>query len=118
MGSSKPAPKSRDYVAAFRKKAAEVGFKRVEVLVPADKVDALKAYAADLRAGDASEKLMEVRKLIRSAYAQYRARHLDNISIDPDRADFADAAIIAAALMNKGSGKAYELGQRLRRLAR
>lgn len=114
----KPALKSNDYVASFRKKAADVGLKRVEVLVPIDKVDALKAYAADLREGDASEKLKQVRKLIRSAYGQYHARHLDNISINPEQADFADAAIVAAALMNKGSGKAYELGQRIRRLAR
>lgn len=103
---------------AWRDKAQANGLKRIEVLVPVDKVHQLKAYVADLRHGDKVDKLHEVRNLINKAYSQYYARYLDNISIDPDSADFADAAIIAAALMNRGNGKAYQLGQKLRKLAR
>ena len=92
--------------------------KRVEVFVPEDKVDQLKAYAADLREGSQSEVVNEARKLIAKAYKKYRARYLDNISVDPQNAGLSDAAVIAAALMHRGDSEAYQLGLQLNRLAR
>jgi|GEM_PF-1677094 len=104
-----------------RERLRKAGLKRVEVFVPEEKVEQLKAYAADLRHGDNAERLRHIRKLIKQAYSDYYARYLDNISIEPEQADFSDAAIIAAALMNRAgsnSSKAYNLGQQLRKLSR
>ncbi len=104
-----------------REKLKQAGLKRVEVFVPEDKVDQMKAYAANLRHGDNSERLRNLRKLIKQAYGKYYARYLDNISVDPEKADFSDAAIIAAALMNRAgsdNSRAYVLGQQLRKLSR
>ncbi len=56
--------------------------------------------------------------LIAKAYKKYHASCLDNIQINPEQADLADASIIAAALMHKGNADAYKLGLQLRRLAR
>lgn len=92
--------------------------KRVEVFVPVDQVDKLKAYAAQLREGSKSEAVNEARKLIAKAYKRFRARCLDNIDVDPETAELPDAAVIAAALMHRGDSEAYNLGKRLSRLAR
>lgn len=104
-----------------RQRLKRAGLKRVEVFVPEAKVEQLKAYAAGLRDGDESERLNQLRKLIKKAYGQYYARYLDNISVDPESARFSDGAIIAAALMNRprsNNSRAYELGQQLRKLCR
>lgn len=90
----------------------------MEVFVPADRVDSLKAYAAQLREGSESEAVKEARKLIERAYRTYRARCLDNIDIDPEKAGLADAAVVAAALMHRGNAEAYELGRKLSRLVK
>jgi hypothetical protein len=109
---------ARDRVSASRARRRAAGLKRVEVSVPADKVDFLKAYAAQLREGAASESLAAARKLIARAYKRFHARCLDNIDIDPESADLSDAAVVAAALMHRGDAEAYKLGQELRKLAR
>ena len=96
-----------------RERRRRAGLKRVEVFVPADRVDSLKAYAAQLREGSESEAVKEARKLIERAYRTYRARCLDNIDIDPEKAGLADAAVVAAALMHRGNAEAYELGRKL-----
>jgi hypothetical protein len=114
-GGTKP---HRERMRQWRKRAEQAGLKRVEVLVPEANVDELKAYAADLREGAQSEKRREMRKLVQQAYDRHRAQCLDNIDIDPDNADFADAAIVAAALMNRGSGDAFKLGRRIKQIAR
>ena len=92
--------------------------KRVEVFVPIDQVDKLKAYAAQLRKGSESEAVKEARKLIAKAYRKFHARCLDNIDVDPEKAELPDAAVIAAALMHRGNSEAYNLGKRLSRLAK
>lgn len=101
-----------------RERRRRAGLKRVEVFVPVDKVDMVKAYAAQLREGSQSEALREVRKLVARAYRKFQARCLDNISIDPEKADFADAAIVAAALMHRGNAEAFKLGKQISGLAR
>ncbi len=101
-----------------RERRRRAGLKRVEVFVPNEKVNQLKAYAADLREGSQSEVVNEARKLIARAYKKYRAQCLDNISVDPQSASLSDAAVIAAALMHRGDAEAYKLGQQLNRLAR
>ena len=114
------APK-RSRMHAHREKLKQAGLKRVELFVPEEKVDQLKAYAANLRRGDDSERLQDLRKLIKQAYSKFHARYLDNIFVDPEKADFSDAAIVAAALMNRAgsnNNKAYVLGQQLRKLSR
>jgi hypothetical protein len=107
---------SRVYQSRERRRRA--GLKRVEVYVPVEKADQLKAYAAQLREGSQSETVNEARKLIAKAYRKFRASCLDNISVDFKKAELADAAIIAAALMHRGNAEAYSLGQQLRRLAK
>jgi len=101
-----------------RERRRQAGLKRVEVFVPVEKVAQLKAYAADLREGSQSEAVQEARKLIARAYGKFRARCLDNIDVDPEKANLSDAAVVAAALMHRGNSEAYSLGQRLRRLAK
>ncbi|MCK5747651.1 MAG: hypothetical protein KAH44_15645 [Oricola sp.] len=107
-----------DRVRQSRRRREAAGLKRVEVFVPADKADFLKAYAAQLREGSQSESVEAVRKLIAQAYRRYHASCLDNIDVDPEKADFSDAAVVAAALMHRGNKEAYKLGQQLRKLAR
>ena len=109
---------ANERVYRFRERRRQAGLKRVEVFVPADRVDQLKAYAAQLREGSESEAVKEARKLIEKAYRTYRAKCLDNIDIDPEKAGLADAAVVAAALMHRGNAEAYELGRKLSRLAR
>jgi len=101
-----------------RDRRRDAGFKRVELFVPADKVELVRAYVAQLREGSESEALGRLRGLIAKAYRKYHARCLDNISVDPKKADFADAAIVAAALMHRGNSEAFELGKQIKRLAR
>ncbi len=101
-----------------RERRRRAGLKRVEVFVPVDQVDKLKAYAAQLREGSKSEAVREARMLIAKAYRHYRAKCLDNIDIDPETAGLADAAVIAAALMHRGNSEAYILGRMLSRLAK
>ena len=109
---------ANERVRQSRERRRQAGLKRVEVMVPKEKVEQLKAYAADLREGSQSEVVSEARKLIARAYRKYRARCLDNILIDPENAGLSDAAIVAAALMHRGDADAYKLGQQLNRLAR
>lgn len=101
-----------------RERHRQAGLKRVEVLVPSEKADLVRAYAAQLREGSQSEVVKQVRKLVMKAYKKFHASCLDNISIDPERAGLADAAIVAAALMHRGNTEAYKLGREIRRLAR
>ena len=101
-----------------RERRRRAGLRRVEVFVPAEQVDQLKAYAAHLREGSESEAVKEARKLIARAYKKYRAKYLDNIDIDPEKAGLADAAVIAAALMHRGNSEAYNLGRKLGQLAK
>lgn len=101
-----------------RERRRQAGLKRVEVVVPEDKADLVKAYAAQLREGSRSEVIAQVRKLVKKAYQKFHARCLDNIHVDPDSADLADAAVVAAALMHRGNAEAFELGRQIRRLAR
>src|SRR5262245_45413707 len=109
-------PKERVRQSRDRRRLA--GLKRVEVFVPSDKVDLLKAYVAELREGSNSAARAELRRLLDKAYANFHASCLDNIQIDPAKADFADAAIVAAALMHRGNADAYKLGKQLRSLVR
>lgn len=108
----------KERVRKSRERRQQAGFKRVEVLVPAEKADLLKAYAAELRESSDSEVRIQVRKLLEKAYSKYHASCLDNIQVDPDKADLADAAIVAAALMHRGNAEAFKLGRELRNLAR
>ena len=101
-----------------RERRRRAGLKRVEVFVPVDQAEKLKAYAAQLRGGSESEAVKEARKLIAKAYRKFRARCLDNIDVDPEKADLPDAAVVAAALMHRGNAEAHSLGRRLSRLAR
>ncbi len=101
-----------------RARKLQAGLRRVEVIVPNDKADILKAYAAQLREGSQSEAIAEIRKLVAKAYDKFYASCLDNISIDPDEADFGDAAVVAAALMHRGNSEAYKLGRQISNLAK
>ncbi len=105
-------------VRQLRERRRKAGLKRVEVFVPADQVDLVKAYVAQLREGADSEVREQVRRLLAKAYRSYRARYLDNIKVDPATADFADAAVVAAALMHRGNAEAYKLGREIRSLVR
>lgn len=107
---------SSERVKKYRQRAKEAGLVRVDVLVPKGKVDALKIYAAQLSDDSNAERLKEVRQHIRKAYKKYRASCLDNIDIDPDEAQFADAAVISAALIHRGKAEAFKLGRQIREL--
>lgn len=108
----------KDRVSQSRARRRKAGLKRVEVYVPAEKADFVKAYAAQLREGANSEIVLKARKLIASAYNRFHASCLDNIDVDPDEADLSDAAVVATALMHRGNAEAYKLGVKLRKLAR
>jgi len=108
----------RERVRQSRERHRRAGLKRIEVIVPEDKADLLRAYAAQLREGSRSEVIEQVRKLVRKAYRKFHARCLDNIHIDPDSADLADAAVVAAALMHRGNAEAFKLGRQIRSLVR
>jgi hypothetical protein len=101
-----------------RERRRQAGLKRVEVFIPKDKVDLLKAYVAQLRAGSESEAMEKVRKLLSKAYSKFHAKCLDNIKVNPATADFADAAIIAAALIHRGNAEAYKLGRQISSLVK
>lgn len=101
-----------------RQRKREAGLRRVEVLVPEDQVDMVKAYAAKLREGSQSEAIVEIRKLVAKAYRKFHASCLDNISVNPDEADFGDAVVVAAALMHRGNTEAFKLGRQIRALAK
>lgn len=105
-------------VAKSRQQRKLAGLRRVEVLVPANQIDAVRAYAAQLREGSRSESLVQLRRLVASAYQRFHAMCLDNINVDPANADFADGAIVAAALMHRGNSEAYKLGRQISRLAK
>ena len=109
---------SRARVRRSRSKSREAGLKRVEVLVPEVHADLVRAYAAQLRRGDSSDTLRQVRKLIAKAYREFHASCLDNIQVNPDTANFADAAIVATALMHRGNAAAFKLGRELKLLLR
>lgn len=108
----------KDRVSQSRQRRRKAGLKRVEVYVPNDKVDFVKAYAAQLRDGVDSEHVLKARKLIARAYSQFHASCLDNIDVDPDEASLSDAAIVSAALIHRGNSEAYKLGAELRKLIR
>lgn len=116
MVSSNASVNERVYKSRERQRRA--GLKRVEVFVPKEQVDKLKAYAAQLREGSESEAVREARQLISKAYKKFRAKCLDNIHVDPEKAGLSDAAVVAAALMHRGNAEAYNLGRRLSRLAK
>lgn len=103
-------------VKKYRQRAKDAGLVRVDVLVPKEKVDALKIYASQLNEDSNSERLKEVRKYIRKAYKKFHASCLDNIDIDPDKAQFSDAAVISAALIHRGKSDAFKLGRQIREL--
>lgn len=105
-------------VSRLRDRKKRAGLKRVEVFIPADKLSLLKAYVAELRASSQSEAKERARKLIAKAYKQFYASYLDNIKVNPETADFADAAIVAAALIHRGNSEAYRLGQEINKLIR
>ncbi len=109
---------SSQRVYQLRDRHREAGLMRVEVLVPKNQADLVKAYALQLREGSKSERMQQARQLIAKAYKKHYARCLDNIHIVPEKADFADAAVVAAALMHRGNADAYKLGQELRRRAK
>lgn len=109
---------AKDRVYQSRERRRQAGLRRVEVFVPNDQVDNLKAYAAQLREGSGSEAVKEARMLIAKAYKKFYAKCLDNIDIDPEKAGLSDAAIVAAALIHRGNSEAYNLGQKLHRLAK
>ena len=105
-------------VSQLRDRYRQAGLKRVEVLVPIEQADAVKAYAAQLREGSESERMGKVRKLLAKAYQKHHATCLDNIGVKPAVADFADAAIVATALMHRGNTEAFKLGRQIRSLAK
>lgn len=111
-------PSVSQRVRQSRERRRRAGLKRIEVFVPADKADMVKAYAAQLREGSRSQVVSQVRKLVAKAYRKFRASCLDNIDVDPDSADLADAAVVAAALMHRGNAEAFRLGRRIRSLAK
>ena len=113
-----PTVSMKERVQQLRERRRRAGLKRVEVFVPEDKVDLVKAYVAQLREGSDSESRMKVRQLLAKAYRNFHASCLDNIQIDPATADFADAAVVAAALMHRGNAEAYKLGRQIRGLVR
>jgi hypothetical protein len=108
----------RERIRQLRERRRQAGLMRVEVLVPKEQADAVKAYAAQLREGSQSERLVEVRRLIAKAYQKYRATCLDNIDVKPKDADFPTAMVVAAALMHRGNAEAFRLGRQIRDLAR
>ena len=111
---SQPHRSVKERVHQSRERRRQAGLKRVEVYVPVDKVDLVKAYVAQLRGGSQSEAKEKIRHLLMKAYQKFHASCLDNIKIDPAVADFADAAIVAAAFMHRGNAEAYKLGQQIR----
>jgi hypothetical protein len=108
----------RERVNRLRERRRQAGLMRVEVLVPQNQADAVKAYAAQLREGSQSERIEHVRKLIAKAYRKFHASCLDNVAVDAESADFPDAAVVAAALMHRGNAEAYKLGRQIQNLAK
>lgn len=115
---SKQALLAHERVRLSRARRQKAGLKRVEVFIPTDKVGVLKAFVADLRAGSQSEAREKVRSLIAKAYRQFHASCLDNIHVNPAKADFGDAAVVAAALMHRGNAEAYQLGREISALVK
>ena len=112
------ASSASERVRRSRERHRQAGLKRIEVVVPEDKAEMVRAYAAQLREGSRSEVIGQVRKLVGKAYRKFHASCLDNIHVDPDSADLADAAVVAAALMHRGNAEAFKLGRQIRRLVR
>ncbi len=104
----------RKHRAALR----EDGMVRVEVVVPADAVEQVRALALRLRQRRATVDLGCVRALIAEAYEKYAASCLDNIAVVPARAGLKEARVVAHALMGRGGKDAFILGRRIQEQAR
>lgn len=115
---SKERMPAHERVRLSRQRRRQAGLKRIEVFVPDDKVDLLKAYVAELREGSQSELRERLRSLVAKAYERFHASCLDNIQVNPAKADFGDAAVVAAALMHRGNSEAYKLGKEISRLVK
>lgn len=111
-------PSASERVVRVRARHRAAGLRRIEVLVPEDQVDAVRAYAAQLREGSQSQRVEQARKLLATAYRKFHATCLDNIGIDPETASLPDAAVVAAALMHRGNAEAFKLGKQISKLAR
>ena len=112
------ASSAKERVRQSRERCRQAGLRRIEVIVPVDKIDFVKVYAAQLREGSESEVRQQVGKLLIKAYRKFHASCLDNIHVDPNAADLADAAVVAAALVHRGNAEAIKLGRQIRSLAR
>lgn len=108
----------RERVRSHRKELKAHGLKRVELVVPMDKEDALRRFAAGLRAEAEQHQLSALRDMLREAFRKYRASCLDNISVDVQRAGPAEARVVADALVKGGNSDAFTLGRRIAKAAK
>ena len=110
----------KERVRAHRRSLQSLGLQRVELIVPADKVSAIKQYATKLRKSAkklTKAQLSEIRSLVREAFEKHQSSCLDNISVDLMRVGPVEAQVVANALMKRGDSDAFKLGRRIARLS-
>lgn len=108
----------RDRVRSHRRGLRAHGLKRIELIVPAERADELRRFAARLRGEEQQHQLSMLREMLREAFRKYRASCLDNISVDFEHAGPAEARVVANALMKGGNSDAFLLGRRIAKLAK
>jgi hypothetical protein len=109
----------KERVRAHRRSLQSLGLQRVELVVPANKVEAIKRYATKLRKSAKKPnkaQITELRSLVHEAFEKYRSSCLDNISVNLGRIGPAEAQVVANALMKRGGSDAFILGRRIARL--
>ncbi|MDX2223063.1 MAG: hypothetical protein SFV21_09960 [Rhodospirillaceae bacterium] len=103
----------RDRVSRHRKALKAQALVRVEVVVPEEYRDQVKAYARKLVRKRAHGQLETVRARIADAYARFGASCLDNIAVHAETATFGQARVIADALMRRGNRDAFLIGREI-----
>jgi hypothetical protein len=104
----------KDRVMRHRAGLKQNALARVEVVVPIEYRDDIRAFAANLLKKRSNARLQDVRDKISMAYARFGAACLDNISVDPATATLGQADVIANALIQRGNKDAFCLGRELK----
>lgn len=100
-------------VQRFRRRRADEGLVRVELVVPRDKVAQIKAYAAELRAPAIASRRLE--RLIETAIDRFAPTCFWNI--DLSRRDAAIRDVMVARLRKHGGHDGWALASEIDRMA-
>jgi hypothetical protein len=103
----------RDRVARHREALKARALVRVEVVVPEEFRDDVKAYVRRLMRRRTAGSIEAVRAKVDEAYRRFGAQCLDNIAVRPQRATLGEARVVANALMERGHRDAFLLGREL-----